>query len=382
MNHNTERIERYLQGMHVPQSGSDLHRQRLRGRILQEIEGRQTMSIRFKARNIAALIAAVICTGAIAATVGVTVRQYYFEGQDTEGRYYVFAKDPEIVSASSHVDPNGTGTGYALGRMGGSVITVPVSDQPVNMERLQRDILEIDSLRQQNRRKLVGVSDTEVNGRFCYRSFSYEYTLADGRTKTFRENGLASEDALDQAQIAKDNAQIALLRQQGRKELVSVDDLFVGGQVQRVCTYRYVLADGRERIIGEPDPQLRPPVKPISPALIREVSKMRRLKQGTSLGTQDRIVNGKLLTFENNLFTLPDGTIVTQATGTPKGVKTDLTNADWDELRSLQQANKGQDLGTEEKTVFDHVFSFTKQRFVLHDGTEVIQSTGTPKEGL
>jgi len=380
MDQNTERIERYLQGMHGPQPGSERHRQRLRRQILAAIGGKRTTSIRIRTRNLAAGIAAIVCTGALAAAVGVTVHRYYFEGQDTEGRYYFFAQEPEAGSESFPEDASEARTAYATGQMGGSVVTIPVAGQTDSVDQMQKDIDEIERLRQQNLRRLVSVLDTEVNGRFRYRSLSYEYTLSDRRTKTFRENGSAPQDTPDQARIAKDNAQIAQLRQQGRRELVGVDDMFVGGTVQRVCLYRYVLADGREKIVRESDPDLRPNVKSISPALIRQVSQMRRLKQGTSLGTQDRLVQGKLVTFETDRYALPDGTVVTQAVGTPKGLKTDLTDKDWEELRSLQQANKGIDLGTEEKTVLDRVVTFARQRFVLHDGTEVVQSVGTPKD--
>jgi hypothetical protein len=58
-----------------------------------------------------------------------------------------------------------------------------------------------------------------------------------------------------------------------------------------------------------------------------------------------------------------------------------LEKAQWDELDRISKAGPGDDLGTYEKTVEGRVFSFKRKRYSLSDGTEVIESVGTPKDG-
>jgi hypothetical protein len=70
---------------------------------------------------------------------------------------------------------------------------------------------------------------------------------------------------------------------------------------------------------------------------------------------------------------------VTLATGEVKGRKTTLTRGDWDELHGLQAADSGEYLGTEEKQVMGRTFVFTRKRYVLSDGTQVIYAQGQPK---
>jgi len=80
-------------------------------------------------------------------------------------------------------------------------------------------------------------------------------------------------------------------------------------------------------------------------------------------------------------YTLSNGRTVCMNEGDPDHKEgTHLTAAQWDELNELRRAGKGQDAGTEEKQVKGRLFSFQRQRFVLSDGTEIIQFEGTPKD--
>jgi hypothetical protein len=64
---------------------------------------------------------------------------------------------------------------------GQNMATIPESwaDSP---EHAVEVVEESDILKQQDNRKLIGVSETEVNGQLDYRYLSYEYSLSDGRT--------------------------------------------------------------------------------------------------------------------------------------------------------------------------------------------------------
>jgi hypothetical protein len=380
MDRNTERIELYLSGIEAPETASDPHRRQLRRQVLGDIERRQTMSVKARTWKVLAIVAALIGTGTAAtAVVGVKIHQYHFEGRGADGRYH-FRTEPEIVCRKTYQDANGVQEGFAVGGGGGVVISASDPNQTIDVEQAQRDLEEIDRLRQQDIRRLVGVVDTELNGRFYHRTFRYEYTLSDGRTKTIGEGGPETDSVRSPAQIKKDHDEIDQLRQQNRRELVRVNHYLVGDEIHRFCSFRYVLADGREMTVGEGDLELPSPRDPLGTEVIREVSSLRRLKQGTFAGYEDRDVQGRLFTFETYVFTLADGTVVTHAVGEPKGIKTSLTARDLEQLRALMEADKGEDLGTEEKVVLDRAFSFRKQRFILDDGTEIIRSTGTPMD--
>ncbi len=367
MNRNVERIERYLKAVDVPEHDSDQHRQRLRRRILTKLERKQTMSLKGKPWKATLAVAALIGGGAIAAAVGVKVYRYHFEGRGADGAYH-FSGQRETLYESPK-------SGLSMVQKSGVSIT---SDDPnFDVEQTRKDLEEIAVLRQQDVRELVGVVETEVNGHF-HRTCRFKYTLSDGRTMTMGEGEPDSLARRTPEQIEKDHEEIAQLREQGKRELVRVTDTQIEGDLYRTCSYEYVLADGRTMSVGESDPELPPPAYPLGTDKIEEIWRLRRLKQGDYLGYSNRDVQGRTFTFETYVLTLADGTVVTHAVGEPKGFKARLTEADWEEFRSLRDAEEGEDLGTEEKEVLGRMFSFKRQRYILSDGTEFIWSTGKP----
>ena len=56
----------------------------------------------------------------------------------------------------------------------------------------------------------------------------------------------------------------------------------------------------------------------------------------------------------------------------------ELTAAQWGELHRPSAANNGEPLETYEEDVMGNPFKFTRVKYLLSDGTEVIQSTGKP----
>ena len=366
-----EKMDRYLRGIGVPNHTSPQHRRELRRQVLTEIERRYTMSLKDKPWKVTIAAAALICGGAIAAAVGVKVVRYHFEGRGTDGTYH-FSTEPEIVYESKQ-------TGVTVSR-GGSVSFG--SDDPnftLDVEQTQKDLEEIAALREKGAGELIGVVDMEVNGNF-HRTLRYQYTLADGRTHFMGEGDPDSRAERTPEQIEKDHEEIAQLREEGERELVRVIDTQIGEALHRHCSWRYVLADGRSVQVGEGDREQPSPPEPLGVETIEEIWRLRRLKQGDFLGSSDRDVHDRTFTFETYLFTLADGTIVTHAVGEPKGLKTSLTDADWEEFRSLREAGEGEELGRYEEAVKGRAFSFVRQRFVLSDGTEVIWSAGVPTQ--
>jgi hypothetical protein len=377
MDKNIERIERYLEGIVPPVHESDRHRQQLRRQVLTGFARRDLMSVNARTWKVAAVIAALVCTAAAAtAVVGVKIRQYYFEGQSKDGTYF-FRSEPETVYEKTYVDANGATVGMTV-TSGGSVSMRPDSPDEANVEQMQRDLAEIEALRQQDARELVGVRDMSVNGK-ALRVCTFKYVLADGRTETMNEADPDADKPAPPGQ--KEFEEAARLRAQGVRDVVEVIDTDVEGQLQRTIICRYMLADGREITIGEGDSALTPPTKMLTSEQIHEVWRLKQLGEGEALDPVETAMYGKTFVFERRLLTLADGTVVTFSLGKLKGAgKTSLADADWKELRALIDANAGEFLGAYEQEVRGTVFAFERKRYTLSDGTEVIRADGKPKD--
>ena len=189
------------------------------------------MSVRKRSWKVAA-VAALVCTGVVAAAV-VGIKYHYIE-QDEKGRHLVQSEDGKnmISFAESHADSPEQAVAYAE---------------------------EIALLKQQGNRELVGVVETEVNGQHDSRTLSYEYNLSDGRTLKVGErdpddNGprtLVGERRKELRQLWHEQ-----LRQQEEKgqELTTTEEKQVKGRVFSFTKWRLVLSDGTEVVfsIGRP----------------------------------------------------------------------------------------------------------------------------------
>jgi hypothetical protein len=374
MNENTERIERYLQGIVPPEHESEPHRQQLRRQILGEIERRHSMSVRGRAWKIAAAVAALVCTGAVATTIGV---KFYFEGVDEDGRYH-FTTGPQTVYERTYQDANGVQYSVVVATKRGVTMGPDDAGGGASVEQMQSDLEEIEALRQRDERELVGVRDQEMNGR-PFRVFTFKYVLADGRTRTMNEGAPEQDKPQTAAQIEQDQEEVARLRAQGVRDVVKVIDTGVEGRIHRTLICRYVLADGRDMTMGEGAPDWPPPADGPTGEQVEEIWRLKELGQGESLEKTDQSLYGKTFTFESYRFTLADGTAATLSLGEVKGRKANLTDADWKEFRDLLQANAGELLGTYEEEVRGKVFVFERKRYTLSDGTEIIRAEGVPK---
>jgi len=134
---------------------------------------------------------------------------------------------------------------------------------------------------------------------------------------TMDANGVTAEQA------RRDLEEMKVLSQQDKRELLRVKETIIGTYRLKTHEYRYQLSDGGTRDMGEPADDM--------PVYSQEQWKE----------------------FRPQL----------------------------EESRRLREAGPGEDLGTYEETVENRVFSFKRERYVLGDGTEVIWSVGTPKDG-
>ncbi len=354
-----ERIEAFLKGIVLPEYNSDGHAQQLRAQILSRVNAGRAGRKAASWWKTAALVLGLVGAAALARETIIQVRHYYFHGS-AKDPFYFFSTTPENA---------GTNQGFSI------CYTVPGGLDAAGIEQKRKDFEEIDALRQRNARELVRVFGTEVNGKLSSRFFDYKYVLADGRTQIVPEQG---DESLSPAQREADRQQIANLRQRGQRDIRSIIQVEVGGQSRRSLICRYDLSDGRGVTIYELDPELPGPV----PLTFKQESELVRLatleKKGELVGHTQVQVLGKTFNLQQYSFTLSDGTVVKRSEGQPEGPKHELTATDWDELHRLIEANKGETLGTYDEDVNSKPFKFTRVKYVLSDGTEVIQSSGKP----
>jgi hypothetical protein len=376
MKEHIERIDRYLKGIDLPEHTSDQHRCALRRQILSEIERKQTMSVRSRTWKVTIAVAALIGGAAIATAVGVKVYRYHFEGRGATGAYH-FATEPQTVYHQDYTDANGNQRNVTV--MTSRAASMGSDDSSGgDVDQMQSDLEEIAVLREQDLRELVRVTDMQVNGHF-WRGCSFQYTLSDGRTRTIGEPDPDRAKLGASKDIEADLAEIAALREQGLRTVVTAVDTEVEGQTHRTLICQYVLAGGREITMGETDTELPLPTVMLTPEQNAELTRLLRLDQGEYLGRQEKVVHGRVFAFETYRATLSDGAEVTRAEGQPIVGKTRLTEADWKELRDLAMADAGEDLGTYEEVVRGKAFIFARKRYILSDGTEVIRADGTAR---
>jgi hypothetical protein len=235
------------------------------------------------------------------------------------------------------------------------------------IEQQRKDLEEVNALRQRNARELIRVTDTEVKGNPPGRMFLYKYVLADGRP--WVSNGSELEDAEEQ--------QIASLRQRGQREILKVSEVEFGGQREFMLSCRYLLSNGRAVTRAETDPEL-PGSVPLTHMQRAELLWLAGMEKGEFVGSTQVQMLGRTVTLQRYSFKLSDGTVVTRSEAQLDASKRDLSGAQWQELNRLYTAHKGETLETYDEDVKGKPFKFTRVKYVLSDGTEVIQSVGKP----
>ena len=182
------------------------------------------MSVKVRNWKYAAVIA-LICTGVVAATaVGVKIHKWRVESKHPKYGYMLHSED------------------------GKTVTNIPESwaDGPEHAVEVKE---ELDILKQQGNRKLVGVSEYNVNGQLDSRWLSYEYNLSDGQTLKVSErdpddNGqrtLTSEQRKEQDELWHEQ-----LDTENWQDFVTTEERQVRGCVISFTKWKLVLSDGTE----------------------------------------------------------------------------------------------------------------------------------------
>jgi len=177
---------------------------------------------------------------------------------------------------------------------------------------------------------VIGVGAIAVVGVNIGKIYYYGKT-DDGHHIFYSEDGegalgegfitMDADGVTDVEQTRRDLEEMKILSQQGKKELLRVEETIVDGTCRmRMHEYRYQLSDGRTK----------------------------DMREGVDLAVDNM-------------------------------AQWEEFKAQLEELRRLKKAGPGEDLGTYEETVEGRVFSFKRERYYLSDGTEIIWSVGTPK---
>jgi len=174
------------------------------------------MFVRKRAWKVAAVLAIVIGAGAIS-VVGVNIGRYYYWGKNDEGDHIFVSEDRE---------------------------TVVTMDEVTDVEQTRTDLEEIESLRQQGKKKLLRVEETMMDGTVEMRMHEYRYELSDGRTSDMRE-GVKWGGGFDNKERWQEWRQ---LREAGPGEDLGTYEETVEGRVFSFKRERYHLSDGTEII--------------------------------------------------------------------------------------------------------------------------------------
>jgi hypothetical protein len=231
-----ERFEQLIRDLHVLDinTSAEMDRQILHDTLKVQKERKKTKSagnrpdiwrtiMKNPITKLAAVIGVVLGVGAIA-VVGVNVGRYYYLGQNDKGLHVFVSEDEQSVDT--------------LG-----------PDEVTDIEQTRRDLEEIESLRQQDKRELLKVEETTTDGTLQMRVHVYKYELSDGRTIDNRE-GAGGEFALDKAKMEE----YFQLRKAGPGEDLGSYEETVEGRVFSFKREKYILSDGTEIIysLGTP----------------------------------------------------------------------------------------------------------------------------------
>ncbi len=324
-------------------------------------------------------VAALIGTGVVAAAaVGVQYKYHFFK-TDESGRHIVVSED---------------------GRRSWSFSRKTASNPQQAVETAE----EMDSLIQQDKKELVGAQETEVNGRLDHRLLQYRYTLSDGRTITRPEDDpQTGPGTLTRAQKEELNRLLdkvmgyvmggktsdggdMLFTAEG-KEIPTYEQV-IQGRTIAFKKYSFTLSDGTQvaRSIGHLSESIRAGAAQdgnekgaYSREDLREWMSLRLQNKRQLVGVIELRAHEELdLRVFVYRYQLSDGR--TMDMKEDAGSKFLLSAAQRQEWVQARNAKSGQDLGTYEEQVVGRAFAFTKQRFVLSDGTELIWSYGKPKD--
>jgi hypothetical protein len=387
-------MEKYLNNVILPEYESPEHQQELRRNLLNEMERRRKMASRKRTLRMVYILAALLCIAALA-VAGVKYRKYRFVGKE-DGVYEFASEDDHGVAVSVY-----TMTSTLITDEDGNIYEFSTESKPdpdftIDVEQKKKDLEEIDVLRQQNKRELVGVIETQVEDQVG-RTYRYKYVLADGRETTMSEGDPEERKELKDLEklLSVDVKEVWKLRRERKGELLEPEEKEIKGKTFVFKRFKTTLSNGLEVIhsIGVPkerasELEFMPPMDKqhktdggLSKEQAREIDALRKQDKRELLKVIETEVEGEIdRTYIYN-YVLADGkTIRVGEGGFDERIPEKVSSVSVKETQELRKTGKGELLEPVEKEVEGKIFTFERHRFKLKDGREVIQSVGTPKE--
>jgi hypothetical protein len=263
----------------------------------------------------------------------------------------------------------------------------PELAQPAT-ELSTEQINEIWRLRRLEKGEFLGYQDKQVQGQ-TFTFETYIFTLSDGSVVT---HGVGEPKGLKTRLTQLDRQEFLNLMEAGVGEDLGVVEKEFKGRLFVFKRQRFVLSDGTEVIWSNgrlPEDSQNEVTTVVSDPKEaeqilndrREIAKLREQDKRKLIGIKELTANGELdlraFVYE---YKLSDGRTMNIAEGTGEG-NLSLSKAQRQEWVQYRDAGSGEDIGTYEEEVMGRLFVFEQQRFVLSDGTELIWSSGTPKDG-
>jgi hypothetical protein len=338
--------------------------------------GTRRMIMRISTTKI--VVAALVGAGVVAAAaVGV---KYHYVDRDPQRGYLVQSED-----------------GHSMMNIG--------DEHAASPEQAVARAEEIAGLKQQGQRELVGVIEIEVNGELDHRGFSYRYQLADGQTIEVYERDPDSGAPGTLTGERHAEAVRLMCETSGHTEMVMIDgrtyrvpaegeepaayERVVQGRTFVFDKHSFTLSDGTRVAwsngrLPEDGAGLMPGAITEGPIVndLREVASLRRKNLRQWIAIDELTANGAL---DRRVFVyryqLSDGrTTDMREAADAAAFQPILSAAQRREWAQAKNAGFGQELGAYEQEIQGHTFAFTRQRFVLGDGTELIWSYGKLKD--
>ena len=161
-----------------------------------------------------------------------------FEEKEFRGRMFSFERNRFILS-------DGTEVIWSAGKPSEDrqdTVRSVVRD-PKEAEQILKEKREIEILRQQDKRQLIGVKELKANGELDLRVFVYQYKLSDGRTRDISEGG-AVNNVLNKEQ----RQEWRQCKNKGSGEDLGTYEEQVKGRMFVFKRQRFTLSDGTEII--------------------------------------------------------------------------------------------------------------------------------------
>jgi len=310
-----QRLIKYLESLKSPERESPHHRRFLRRELLNEMERRQKMASRKRTLKIIYIVVALVCLSALA-FAGVTyLRKWHFVGEKDGS--YTFETEPEEVSIEVNRHK------YTVGVYRKSSIFMGSESK----EQAEKDLNEIEQLSAAGKRELLDVIEKKLDNGQTIKVNKYKYVLSDGREIIVNEGTNADKRTPEEvkADLQKRFEQkwkaheekTRRARQEGRREeITKVAEVKMAGKVFTKYLIKYRMPDGSEVDVEE-GADLEKELQAFAGQELDQLANDMMENEGELLDTEEREIEGKKFTFSRCKYKLKNGREIIYSEGEP-----------------------------------------------------------------